>query len=92
MPTTRVSGIMIDGRNAGFRLPSVTMADLTSQQRQLDQRGVRFITYEDWRVLDAAEISRGAEQGRPRVKFIERDAFFEALGSETASRPIPGKG
>ncbi len=61
-------------------------------ERQLDQRGVRFITYEDWRVLDAAEISRGAEQGRPRVKFIERDAFFGALGSEPASKPIPGKG
>ena len=48
-------------------------------ERYLEQRGVRFITYDDWRVLDAAEISRGAEQGRPRVKFIEREAFFAAL-------------
>jgi ferredoxin--NADP+ reductase len=48
-------------------------------ERHLEQRGVRFITYDDWRILDAAEISRGAEQGRPRVKFIEREAFFAAL-------------
>jgi ferredoxin--NADP+ reductase len=27
-----------------------------------------FVTYDDWKVLDAHELARGAEQGRPRVK------------------------
>ena len=63
-----------------------TEPDAEDIERHLDRRGVRFINYEDWRILDAAEISRGTEQGRPRVKFIERDAFFEALGSERASK------
>ncbi len=60
--------------------------DADAIRRHLDRRGVRCITYEDWRILDAAEISRGSKQGRPRVKFIKRDEFFEALGSEHASK------
>ncbi len=82
---------MLEDATRGVGLhPAQTDADAI--ERLLAQRGVRFITYEDWRVLDAAEISRGAEQERPRVKFIKRDAFFEALGTERASKPIPGKG
>ncbi len=37
-------------------------------------------------LLDAAEINRGVERDSPRVKFIERDAFFEALEKERASK------
>jgi ferredoxin--NADP+ reductase len=48
-------------------------------ERRLRQRGARFLTYEDWRAIDAAEVARGKAQGRPRVKFIARSEFLEAL-------------
>jgi ferredoxin--NADP+ reductase len=31
-------------------------------------RKPEYITYKDWKVLDAFELARGTEQGRPRVK------------------------
>jgi len=34
----------------------------------LQQRKPDYITYADWKTLDAYEIKRGAEQGRPRIK------------------------
>jgi len=50
-----------------------------SVETRLAQRGVDFLTYDDWRSIDAAEIARGKPQGRPRVKFIGRDEFRAAL-------------
>ena len=47
--------------------------------RLLEARSVRVISYEDWQAIDAAEIERGRQQGRPRIKLIERDEFLEAL-------------
>jgi ferredoxin--NADP+ reductase len=35
----------------------------------LHGRGVHFVTYDDWRILDRLEIERGARIGRPRMKF-----------------------
>ena len=34
----------------------------------LEQRKPDYVTYADWKMLDAYEVKRGAEQGRPRVK------------------------
>ncbi|HJZ47411.1 MAG TPA: FAD-dependent oxidoreductase [Roseiflexaceae bacterium] len=34
----------------------------------LKQRKPDYVTYAGWKVLDACEVKRGAEQGRPRVK------------------------
>jgi ferredoxin--NADP+ reductase len=45
----------------------------------LEARSVRVISYEDWQAIDTAEIDRGREQGRPRVKFIQRAEFLDAL-------------
>jgi ferredoxin--NADP+ reductase len=39
----------------------------------LEERGVRFVTFEDWRHIDAAEVERGTSRGAPRVKFSEVD-------------------
>ena len=42
--------------------------DPAEVERFLRERGIDYVTYEDWRVLDAHEVAMGAEQGRPRVK------------------------
>jgi ferredoxin--NADP+ reductase len=34
----------------------------------LQERGVDYVTYQDWQQLDRYEIAQGAEQGCPRVK------------------------
>ncbi len=45
----------------------------------LAARGVEYTTYEDWLTLDAAEVARGAEQGRPRVKFSRIDDMLQVI-------------
>ena len=45
----------------------------------LGERGVRFVTYEDWQCLDRQEIERGEAQDRPRVKFTSADDVWNAL-------------
>lgn len=36
----------------------------------LASKGVRVVSYEDWRRIDAAEIARGKAVGKPREKFV----------------------
>jgi len=38
-----------------------------------------FVSYDDWRKLDALEAARGKEQGRPRIKFTRIDDMLAAL-------------
>ncbi|MFE3903548.1 FAD-dependent oxidoreductase [Streptomyces sp. NPDC059153] len=44
----------------------------------LEERGVRYTTREGWYRLDAHEQALGAEQGRDRIKVVERDAMLDA--------------
>ena len=43
-------------------------------------RQPRFVSYEDWKKLDALELANGAAAGRPRVKFTRVDEMLAALG------------
>jgi ferredoxin--NADP+ reductase len=42
--------------------------DPSQAERLLRHRGIDYVTYPDWKVLDRYEVERGEEQGRPRVK------------------------
>jgi ferredoxin--NADP+ reductase len=46
----------------------------------LRERGVRFVTFDDWRQLDEIEVARGARRGAPRDKLVEVEAMMEILG------------
>lgn len=46
----------------------------------LSERGVRFVSFEDWQAIDQAEVGRGEPHGRPRVKFVRVEEMLEALG------------
>jgi len=35
----------------------------------LRERGVDYVTYKDWKILDQYEIACGAPHGRPRIKL-----------------------
>lgn len=44
----------------------------------LKERRADVVTFDDWRTIDEIERARGAEQGRPRVKFTSVDAATAA--------------
>jgi ferredoxin--NADP+ reductase len=48
--------------------------------RLLGERGVRVVTWNDWRKLDQIERERGAALGRPRLKFTTVAEMLGALG------------
>ena len=50
----------------------------------LDERGVRYVSFEDWQAIDQAEIGRGEPHGRPRVKFVRVEEMLETLGERVS--------
>jgi ferredoxin--NADP+ reductase len=46
----------------------------------LRERGVRVVTFQDWRRLDEVEMARGARRGAPRDKLVDVEAMLELLG------------
>lgn len=46
----------------------------------LESRGVRFVTFEEWRRIDEAEIERGKAKGKPREKFTSVEEMLEVAG------------
>lgn len=46
----------------------------------LDQRGVRWISYDDWQTLDRHEVDAGQGQGRPRVKVCDVEQMLSVIG------------
>ncbi|HKP98690.1 MAG TPA: FAD-dependent oxidoreductase [Actinomycetes bacterium] len=51
----------------------------------LRQRGLDYVTYEDWRILDSYEVTRGVSQGRPRVKLTTVSEMMEVIHSHRTS-------
>ncbi|MDJ0392041.1 FAD-dependent oxidoreductase [Rhodococcus sp. G-MC3] len=45
----------------------------------LAQRAPSTLDFRDWTAIDKAEVSAGSESGRPRIKFVEREAMRAAL-------------
>ncbi len=54
----------------------------------LAHRGVIPVTASGWAAIDAAERSRGAEAGRPRVKLCSWEELLAAAGGGAAA-PVP---
>ncbi len=49
-------------------------------QALLAERGVRWVSYGDWRNIDAAEVARGKARGKPREKFTTIEEMLATLG------------
>lgn len=45
----------------------------------LKARGVRYVTKDEWKLIDAKEIEEGKARCRPRVKIVEREAMLALL-------------
>jgi ferredoxin--NADP+ reductase len=50
----------------------------------LQERGLRYVSFEDWQLIDQAEIARGEPDGRPRAKFVRIEEMLERLGEKVA--------
>jgi len=74
---------MLDDLRAGRLLAPAAPARGAIAGR-LAARGVRALTHDDWRRIDALELARGAAAGRPRVKLVRREEFLAALGRSPA--------
>ncbi len=48
----------------------------------LRARGIRYVTYADWKRIDALETENGRAQGRPRVKFTRVQDMLSALSRQ----------
>lgn len=60
-------------------LPGAEQRDPDAIPALLRERGVEFVTYEDWKRLDAHETAAGAAQGRPRVKVTRVPEMLEII-------------
>ena len=72
-----VEAMLADAR-AG-KVLSPTNATAAAAVALVGSHNVRLVTYDDWRRLDALELSHGKEQGRPRIKFTRVDDMLAAL-------------
>ena len=61
---------------ASWWQPSVTDADGVVQV--LKERGVEFVGWPEWLLIDAKERALGEAEGRERIKLVERDDFLKA--------------
>ena len=53
----------------------------------LRERGVKLVSFDDWRQLDDVEVARGARRGAPRDKIVDVGAMLEILGSARDGEP-----
>ena len=86
------SGVIGTNKPDSFETAKHVLADLPTLKRAPERkreelqkllagRGVRVVSYDDWRRIDAAEVARGAAVGKPREKFVTVDEMLAALAA-----------
>ena len=60
-------------------LPACKVPDTELLLAQLRDLNVRPVSYEDWRAIDASEVSRGAAASKPREKFTRISEMLDLL-------------
>ncbi|MDH4349027.1 MAG: hypothetical protein OEW17_09485, partial [Gemmatimonadota bacterium] len=70
--------LLLEDFKAG-RLAAPAEPDRAAVDRCLADRGIRVVTWADWRRLDELERARGVTLGRPRVKFVRPAEMLGAL-------------
>ena len=46
----------------------------------LRERGVKLVSFQDWKQLDDVEVARGARRGAPRDKIVDVESMLAILG------------
>ena len=73
-----VAHMVADGAGLGARAlpPREAIDDL------LRGRGVRLVSFRDWKELDEVEVARGARRGAPRDKIVDVEAMLKILSKD----------
>lgn len=71
--------VMLEDLAAGALL-NPSHPDPASAEKFICTQQPKYVSYADWLKLDKMEIERGAQQGRPRVKFTSAEEMLAALG------------
>jgi ferredoxin--NADP+ reductase len=74
---------MLEDVAAGKTL-SPAHPDSASLEQFVRERQPNYVSFEDWLKLDAVELTKGQQQGRPRVKFTSIEDMLAALGHTEA--------
>ncbi|NDJ85335.1 MAG: FAD-dependent oxidoreductase [Chloroflexi bacterium] len=70
--------IMLDDLGNDIHLkPTEPSSDAV--EKLLGERNVRYVSYEDWQLLDKIEQERGEAIGRPRLKLSRVDEMLDAI-------------
>lgn len=70
---------MLEDVAAGMTLKPVHPSS-DSIEQFVRERQPNYVSFEDWLRLDAIELTKGQQQGRPRVKFTSIEDMLAALG------------
>ncbi|MGB5526767.1 MAG: NADP oxidoreductase, partial [Gemmatimonadota bacterium] len=73
-----VAAMLVEARRGDTRVPERPEPEAVTEV--LESRGVRYVTFEDWRKLDEVETMEGEAQGRPRVKVVRVERMLEIMG------------
>jgi ferredoxin--NADP+ reductase len=68
-------GNLIDDRQTWWQPAAADEAAVTSL---LESRGVQYIGWPEWLMIDAREKALGEAEGRERIKLVEREDFLDA--------------
>ncbi len=66
-----VKNMLVDLNSDSLLMPSAPGSD--DVERLITDRQPQYFSYEDWKRVDASEISRGQALGRPRLKYTRID-------------------
>ena len=55
------------------------LRDLSQVVALLRERGIDYVTYQGWKILDQYEVASGSRQGRPRVKVTTVPAMMAVI-------------
>lgn len=76
--STEVVGRMLeDARRGSVQGPP--RAGGSAMSSLLESRGVSYVTFRDWQVIDQAEVERGRQRGAPRSKFVRVSEMIDLV-------------
>lgn len=86
------SAATVDLMLEDLRKPGAEPAGPEALSRLLEERGVRAVSFDDWKLLDEWEVSQGEASGRVRRKVLGVDGMLAAiddLGAVRSGGPLP---
>lgn len=76
--SAEVVGRMMEDFRAGC-VPLAPRAGRDATIRSLDSDGIRWVSFDDWNLIDGTEIARGKARGAPRSKLVDVGSMLDLI-------------